>query len=103
MRALEHAITGRDSIRPGRAMADQRVGEATRLRVVDMILSGTHEPRTSHHELLRAFAAADTLARMDEALDRENFRTHEFGDSILLARAEVPRANSGLASSPASM
>lgn len=89
VRALEHAITGRDSIRPGRAMADQRVCAATRLRIVDMILSGTHEPQTSHHELLHAFAGPDTLARMDEALDRENFRTHEFGDSILVAKASA--------------
>ena len=89
VRALEHAITGRDSIRPGRAMADQRVRAASRLRIVDMILSGTHEPQTSHHELLHAFAGPDTLARMDEALNREGFRTHEFGDSVLVAKASA--------------
>ncbi|MBB6092668.1 S-adenosylmethionine:tRNA ribosyltransferase-isomerase [Povalibacter uvarum] len=86
VRALEHAIGGRESIRPGLAMADQRIATATRLRVVDTILSGTHEPRTSHHELLHAFAGPDTLTRMDEALNREDFRTHEFGDSVLLAK-----------------
>ena len=35
------------------------------LRVVDAILSGTHEPGTSHYELLRAFADDATLARAD--------------------------------------
>lgn len=96
VRALEHAISGRDSIRPGLAMADQRIGSATRLRVVDIILSGTHEPRTSHHELLHAFAGPDMLLRIDDALNREEFRTHEFGDSVLLAKSRG--TTSGVAS-----
>ena len=35
----------------------------TPLRVVDAILSGTHEPGTSHYELLRAFAGDATPAQ----------------------------------------
>lgn len=86
VRALEHAIGDGDSIRPGRGMADQRIGAATRLRVADVILTGTHEPHTSHHDLLGAFADDAMLAQIDAILDREGFRTHEFGDSLLLAR-----------------
>lgn len=86
VRALEHAIGTGDNVRPGRGMADQRIGAATRLRVVDMILTGTHEPHTSHHDLLRAFADDEVLAQIDATLDRKGFRTHEFGDSLLLAR-----------------
>ena len=41
---------------PATGLATQRIGSASRLRVVDAILSGTHEPGTSHYELLRAFA-----------------------------------------------
>ena len=37
------------------AVADQRIGPSTRLRIVDLMLTGTHEPGASHHELLRAF------------------------------------------------
>ena len=39
------------------------------LRVVDAILSGTHERGTSHYELLRAFADDATLTRIDQALE----------------------------------
>jgi hypothetical protein len=41
---------------------------------------------TSHHERLRACAPASTLDPIDEALDRREHRTHEFGDSIFLER-----------------
>jgi S-adenosylmethionine:tRNA ribosyltransferase-isomerase len=47
----------------GDGVADQRIGARTRLRVVDAILSGTHEPGTSHYDLLRAFATIDAAPR----------------------------------------
>ena len=53
VRALEHAA-GRDGIvRAGDAIATQRIGPSTHLRVVDAILSGTHEPGSSHYALLK--------------------------------------------------
>jgi S-adenosylmethionine:tRNA ribosyltransferase-isomerase len=85
VRALEHAgATGR--LRGGTGVADQRITAGTALHVVDMIVSGTHEPGTSHHDLLRAFAGDSAMRAMNEALDAGGFRTHEFGDSVLIAR-----------------
>src|SRR5262249_33342195 len=55
VRALEHAAEADGSVRPGAGLATQRIGRASRLAVVNAMLSGTHEPGTSHHELLRAF------------------------------------------------
>ncbi len=81
VRALEHA-----GGRAGDGVATQRIGAATRLGVVDAILSGTHEPGSSHHALLRAFVDDATLARADAALEAHGYRTHEFGDSVLIAR-----------------
>jgi S-adenosylmethionine:tRNA ribosyltransferase-isomerase len=79
VRALEHSIG-----RSGEGVADQRIGPDTRLRVVDAILSGTHEPPESHYRLLRAFQSDDVLARAHEALETSSYRTHEFGDSVLI-------------------
>ena len=59
---------------------------ATRLRVVDALLSGAHEPGTSHYELLRAFTDDATLGRADGELQARGYRTHEFGDSLLIER-----------------
>jgi S-adenosylmethionine:tRNA ribosyltransferase-isomerase len=86
VRALEHAALATGGVRPGLGTATQRIGAATRLRVVDGILTGVHEPSTSHYQLLRAFADDRTLAAAGQVLDEERYRTHEFGDSMLLLR-----------------
>jgi S-adenosylmethionine:tRNA ribosyltransferase-isomerase len=87
VRALEHSAARFGAVLAGDGVADQRIGAHTRLRVVDAILSGTHEPGTSHYDLLHAFAGAPVLRRADRALDGAGFRTHEFGDSVLIERA----------------
>ena len=82
-RALEHAASS--GLNPGDGIADQRIGTHTTLRVVDAIVSGTHEPGTSHRELLRAFASDALLSRADAELAERGYLTHEFGDSVLIA------------------
>jgi S-adenosylmethionine:tRNA ribosyltransferase-isomerase len=86
VRALEHATAGNVGLRPGPGLATQRIGPRTRLRIVDAILSGTHEPGTSHYELLRAFADDASLRGAGSELDAHGYRTHEFGDSVLIER-----------------
>ncbi len=83
VRALEHAASLHGGIVPaGEGIATQKIGPTTPLRVVDVLLSGTHEPGTSHYELLRAFTDDAALLRADEALEQHRYRTHEFGDSV---------------------
>jgi S-adenosylmethionine:tRNA ribosyltransferase-isomerase len=86
VRALEHSAAQFGAVVAGDNVADQRIGAHTQLRVVDAILSGTHEPGTSHYDLLHAFAGERVLRRADRALDAGGFRTHEFGDSVLIER-----------------
>lgn len=90
VRALEHAAGTDGVVRAGRGMANQRIGPGTPLRVVDAILTGVHEPGTSHYELLGAFADRRTLERADAELNARDYRLHEFGDSVLVER--VPSA-----------
>ena len=86
VRALEHSALIDGTVRAGAGIATQRIGAATPLRVVDAIVSGTHEPGTSHYELLRAFVDDETLRRAAEELDARDYQTHEFGDSIFIER-----------------
>ena len=79
VRALVHS-----GGRAGEGVADQRIGAGTRLRIVDAILSGTHAPHESHYQVLRAFQRDDVLARAEATLEGSNYRTHEFGDSVLI-------------------
>jgi S-adenosylmethionine:tRNA ribosyltransferase-isomerase len=85
VRALEHAAPS-GQVRGGEGVATERIGAGSRLRVVDAILSGTHEPGTSHYELLRAFLNDRVLSRLTTELDARKYRTHEFGDSVLISR-----------------
>lgn len=94
VRALEDAAGGDGAVRAGEGVASHRIGGATRLRVVDAILSGTHEPGTSHYELLHAFTDAATLTCADRELQRRGYRTHEFGDSVFIARSRAAREQS---------
>jgi len=89
VRALEHAAAGDGLVRAGEGIATQRLGPSSRLRVVDAILSGTHEPGTSHYDLLRAFLDDATLRRATAELDARGYRTHEFGDSVLIERVRT--------------
>ena len=84
VRALEHAAARDGRVRGGEGLATQRIGATTRLRVVDAILSGMHEPGTSHYELLRAFTDDVTLGRACAQMTARDYRTHEFGDSVLI-------------------
>ena len=88
VRALEHAAASDGIVRAGEGLATQTIGPSSRIGIVDAILTGTHEPGTSHYQLLRAFADDRTLSRMDQELAAHAYRTHEFGDSVLLARTK---------------
>jgi S-adenosylmethionine:tRNA ribosyltransferase-isomerase len=87
VRALEDAAYTDGQVKPGTGLATRKIGPATRLRIVDALLSGTHERGTSHYELLHAFAPSATLEHMEEQLDSRGYRTHEFGDSILIEKS----------------
>jgi S-adenosylmethionine:tRNA ribosyltransferase-isomerase len=97
VRALEHAADSSGRVHAGYGLATQRINANSRLRIVDAILSGTHEPGTSHYELLRAFADDRTLRRATEQLNAHGYRTHEFGDSVLIEkRSHVVAPPSGI-------
>jgi S-adenosylmethionine:tRNA ribosyltransferase-isomerase len=86
VRALESAAVA-GQVRAGEGMATLRIGSATALRVVDAVLTGIHEPGTSHHELLRAFVDDSTLSRVDSELGERGYVAHEFGDYLLIERS----------------
>jgi len=86
VRALESASSADGSVRPGEGIARGRIGRGTRLRIVDAILTGVHQPGESHFELMKAFANDDRLARIGAA--ERGYRSHEFGDSLLIDRGE---------------
>ena len=57
----------------------------TGVTVVDGLLTGLHEPRSSHLRMLAAFADPDLLSRCYEAAITGGYLWHEFGDVHLHA------------------
>lgn len=86
VRALEAAANPDGSVRAGNGIATGRIARGTRLHVVDTILTGVHQPGESHFELMRAFADDALLAKASADFAAYRYRTHEFGDSLLLNR-----------------
>jgi S-adenosylmethionine:tRNA ribosyltransferase-isomerase len=60
------------------------VTPATRLLAVDGLLTGLHEPRSSHLRMLEAFAGPGLLSRCYAAAIEARYLWHEFGDVHLL-------------------
>jgi len=84
VRALESAATAGGGVREARGWTDLVVTPDRGVLAVDGILTGLHEPRASHLDMLAAIAGRPLLDRCyDEAL-AAGYRWHEFGDSNLL-------------------
>jgi S-adenosylmethionine:tRNA ribosyltransferase-isomerase len=84
-RALEGSAAQHDGVvQAGAGTTDLVIGAGFRLRVVDGILSGMHEPEASHFRLLEAFAPREILAQAHAHAEASGYLGHEFGDSSLI-------------------
>jgi len=84
VRALESNALENGTPRAGLGEARLVLGPGFRPRVVDGVLTGMHEPQTSHFALLGAFAPRELLERALAAAEREGYLQHEFGDACLI-------------------
>jgi S-adenosylmethionine:tRNA ribosyltransferase-isomerase len=63
---------------------DRVISPAHRVRVTDGMLTGWHEPASSHLMMLEAIAGRALLRDSYDAALREEYRWHEFGDVHLI-------------------
>jgi S-adenosylmethionine:tRNA ribosyltransferase-isomerase len=84
VRALESCQRQHGRLTSGEGEARLVLGPGFRPRIVDGILTGMHEPETSHFALLRAFAPARLLERALAAAEQAEYLQHEFGDTMLI-------------------
>ncbi len=85
VRALETAATRPDSWVEARAgWTSHVVTPDTGLQVVNGLLTGLHEPRSSHLRMLAAFHGRDLLRECYDAALAGGYLWHEFGDVHLL-------------------
>ncbi len=84
VRALESAARPDGTVEPLEGWTELVVGPERPPVVVDGIVTGWHEPETSHLGLLEALAGRATLERSYAAALEERYLFHEFGDSHLV-------------------
>lgn len=85
VRALEgRAAQCGGRLEPGEGVTDLLLGPGFVPRVVDGLLTGVHEPGSSHHALLQAFAPLPLLREAATLAEARGYLGHEFGDSCLL-------------------
>ena len=84
VRAVESCVSADGFVYPASGWTSHVVTPATGVRVVDGLLTGLHEPRSSHLRMLAAFAGPDLLRRCYEEAIRAGYLWHEFGDVHLM-------------------
>lgn len=84
VRALETVATPAGRVRAGEGLTNLVVTPERGMHTVDGLITGWHEPSSSHLRLLEAAAGHDLLARSYAAAEARGYRFHEFGDSHLI-------------------
>ena len=84
VRALETVVDADGAVHPGEGWTEVVVTPERGVHAVDGLITGWHDPRASHLQLLEAVAGHELLDRSYEAARGAGYRWHEFGDSHLL-------------------
>jgi S-adenosylmethionine:tRNA ribosyltransferase-isomerase len=84
VRALETVAAPDGSVSPGNGLTRLVVSPERGLHAIDGLITGWHEPESSHLSLLEAAAGPDLLRRSYHAAHAAGYRFHEFGDSHLI-------------------
>ncbi|WP_433475323.1 S-adenosylmethionine:tRNA ribosyltransferase-isomerase [Spirillospora sp. CA-142024] len=84
VRALETSVDASGHVRASSGWTEHIVTPESGVRAVDGLLTGLHEPKSSHLMMLTAIAGHDLLVATYEAALAEGYLWHEFGDANLI-------------------
>lgn len=90
VRALETAWDGRQ-VQPMRGFTRAYIHPARGAHVADGLITGLHDPVTSHLAMLYAMAGQETIRSAYAEAVAERYLWHEFGDSHLILSCAVCR------------
>ena len=86
VRALETAVTADGAVAASAGWTTLIVTPEAGVRAVDGLITGLHEPRSSHLLMLTAIAGGEPLRRAYEVALEEGYLWHEFGDVHLITK-----------------
>ncbi len=84
VRALEHAADQDGAVRAGAAEADLFITPGYRFRVVDVLLTNFHLPRSTLLMLVSAFAGLEVIQQTYTEAIAQRYRFYSFGDAMLI-------------------
>jgi S-adenosylmethionine:tRNA ribosyltransferase-isomerase len=84
VRALETVTDAAGTVHPGEGWTKLVITPQYSLRAVDALLTGLHEPRSSHLAMLEALAGRNHLKGVYADALQKGYLWHEFGDLHLL-------------------
>jgi S-adenosylmethionine:tRNA ribosyltransferase-isomerase len=84
VRALESAVDRVGTVHPAEGWTELVVEPARGVRAVDGLLTGWHEPESTHLDMLDAVGGPELVERSYRAALRSGYLWHEFGDVHLI-------------------
>ncbi|MFI0374321.1 S-adenosylmethionine:tRNA ribosyltransferase-isomerase [Actinomadura sp. 1N219] len=84
VRALETSVDASGHVQPSKGWTEHIVTPERGVQAVDGLITGLHEPKSSHLMMLTAIAGSELLTATYEAALAERYLWHEFGDSNLI-------------------
>ena len=84
MSALETSAAPDGTVTGGRGWTGLVITPERGVRAIDGLLTGWHEPESSHLQMLEAIAGPDLLRRSYCAAAAHGYLWHEFGDVHLI-------------------
>lgn len=84
VRAVESATNEEGIIVPYRGNTDLFIDDSYSMKIVDALLTGFHEPKASHLNMLQAIAGFEHMDRAYRVAIEANYFWHQFGDLHLI-------------------
>lgn len=84
IRAVETAVNSEGKLLPYRGNTDLFIDENYAMKVIDGLLTGFHEPRASHLNMLQSVAGFDHIDKAYQEALRAGYYWHQFGDLHLI-------------------
>ncbi len=97
VRALETTTSPEGTTSAGHGSTSLVITPGSGVHAVDGLLTGWHEPRSTHLQILEAIAGPELVDRSYHEAAARGYRWHEFGDlHLILARSQPgPRGDQG--------
>ncbi len=86
VRAIETAVDEQGQVHAASGWTSKIITSMSGVRVTDGLVTGFHEPRASHLDMLRGIVGEQLLADSYAEALRCGYLWHEFGDINLLLR-----------------